>query len=41
MLSFNVGCTGIRRVTDFFLRITKAGDNEILMMLCLGLRYLD
>lgn len=28
------GCTGNRRVT-------KASENGILMMLCLGLRYLD
>ena len=35
------GCAGNRRVTDFFSRIAKASENEILMMLCLGLHYLD
>lgn len=33
-------CAGNRRVTDFFSRIAKASENEILMMLCLGLHYL-
>lgn len=36
------GCAGNQRVTDFlFARIAKASENEILMMLCFGLHYLD